>query len=263
MSEARKTMRELLGQREVKIGTYVSEFLTPSIGYIIKAAGYDFVTFDMEHSGFEFEAMRSALRYAEAAGLATAIRPPSKQYADIARALDIGVDALMVQSVATAQEVQEIVTFMKYPPKGKRGVTVEHYNDRFLPGPTAAKLAAANEATVLIALIETREGIENVEAIAGVEGVDCLYIGHVDLSVDIGLPDEYDHPRMIEAVTRIAKACRLHGKSFAWSVGSIGTLEEMRRLGADVIAYGGDASLLRDALAAGASDIRRRLAAAA
>jgi 2-keto-3-deoxy-L-rhamnonate aldolase RhmA len=256
-------MRELLGHREVKIGTYVSEFLTPSIGFIIKAAGYDFVTFDMEHSGFEFEAMRSALRYAEAAGLATALRPPSKQYADIARALDIGADALMVQTVASAEEAAEIVSFMKYPPKGKRGVTVDHYNDRFLPGPLRAKLAAANEETVLIACPESGKGIENVEAIAGVDGVDCLYIGHVDLSADIGLPGEYDHPRMVEAVTRVAKACRLHGKSFAWGVDSIGTLEEMRRLGADLIAYGGDASLLRDALAAGAADIRRRLAATA
>jgi len=260
-ASARRSMREMLATRDVKVGTFVAEFATPGIGYILKAAGCDFVGFDMEHSGLEFETMRALLRFAEAAGLATMVRPPSKQYHDIARTLDIGAEALMAQMVSTAEEAREIVAFMKYPPKGKRGVTVEHYYDRFAAGPLGPKLGAANQATALFALIETGQGVANADAIAAVDGVDCLWLGHVDLSVDLGIAGAYDDPRMMEAVTRVAAASRKHGKSFAWGVDTIGKLEDMRRLGADFINYGGDVSLLREALAAGVNDVRRRVAA--
>jgi 2-keto-3-deoxy-L-rhamnonate aldolase RhmA len=254
-------MRDLLSSRDVKIGHFVGEFLTPGIGYIVREAGCDYVTFDMEHSGLEFETVRTALRFAEAAGLATMVRPPSKLYPDIARTLDIGADAVMAQNVATAEEARAIVSFMKYPPQGMRGVTAGHYHDRFRGGPLGPKLVALNQSTALFALIESAEGVANAEAIAGTDGVDCLYVGHVDLSVDLGIPGQNDHPKIVDAVTKVAGACRKHGKSFAWSVGTVGTLEEARRLGADFIDYGGDASLLRDALAQGVAEIRRSLAA--
>src|SRR5262249_48560079 len=155
---------DLLASRDVKIGHFVGEFLTPGIGYIVREAGCDYVTFDMEHSGLEFETVRTALRFAEAAGLATMVRPPSKQYADIARTLDVGADAVMAQNVTTAEEAREIVSFMKYPPLGKRGVTTGHYHDRFAGGPLGPKLAAMNQATALFALIESGEGVANAEA---------------------------------------------------------------------------------------------------
>src|SRR5262245_8472408 len=163
---ARRSMRDLLGTRDVKIGHFVGEFMTPGIGYIIKAAGCDYVTFDMEHSGAEFETVRAALRFAEVAGLATMVRPPSKQYQDIARTLDIGADAIMAQNVDTAAEASEIVACMKYPPRGRRGATFVHYHDRFSAGPSAAKLAAANRGTALFALIESPAGVANADAIA-------------------------------------------------------------------------------------------------
>ena len=253
-------MRDLLASRDVKIGHFVGEFLTPGIGYIVREAGCDYVTFDMEHSGLEFETIRIALRFAEAAGLATMVRPPSKQYQDIARTLDIGADAIMAQTVATAEEAREIVAFMKYPPKGKRGVTVGHYYDGFGAGAIGPKLSAANQSTALFALIESAEGVANADSIASVDGVDCLYLGHVDLSVNLGIPSENSHPAIVEALGRVAAACRKHGKSLAWSVGTVGTLEQARRLGADFIDYGGDASLLRDAIAQGVGEIRRSLA---
>ena len=255
-----RTMHEMLGTQDVKVGHFVAEFATPGIGYILKAAGCDFVAFDMEHSGLEFETMRSVLRFAEAAGLATMVRPPSKQYQDITRALDIGAQSLMVQNVGTAEEARRIVSFMKYPPKGKRGVMVEYYQDGFAPGPVGPKIVAANQTRALFALIETGEGVANADAIAAVDGVDCLYIGHMDLSVDLGIEGQYEHPRMTEAIRAVATASRKHGKHFAWGVDSVGTLEDMRRLGADFIVYGSDISVLRDAVAAGIADVHRRCA---
>src|SRR5439155_20854406 len=110
-----------------------------------------------------------------------------------ARTVDIGADAIMAQTVDTAAEAREIVSFMKYPPKGKRGVTAEHYHDRFIAGPIGPKLAAANQSTALFALIESAKRVSNADAIAMVDGVDCLYVGHLDLSVDLGIAGESNH----------------------------------------------------------------------
>ena len=133
------TLRDLLARRDVKVGFWVNEFMTPAIGHILKAANCDLVTFDMEHSGLGFETIRAALRSAEAAGLATIVRPPSKQYHDIARALDIGAKSLMFQMVDTAEEAREIVACMKYRPRGIRGVTTQHFYDRFTDGALGAE----------------------------------------------------------------------------------------------------------------------------
>ena len=257
---ANPTLRDLLESREVKVGFWVNEFMTPAIGHILKAANCDLAVFDMEHSGLGFETIRGALRSAEAAGLATIIRPPSKLYHDIARALDIGAKSLMFQMVDTPQEAREIVSCMKYRPRGIRGVTTQHFYDRFTGGDLAPKLAAEDHATTMTALIESREGVENADAIAAVDGVDCLYLGEVDLSVDLGVAGEYGDERILEATHALAAACRNHGKHFIWDMGAPGRLEDMVRLGAEIVMCGADVLALRDAAAAAAADVRARCA---
>jgi 2-keto-3-deoxy-L-rhamnonate aldolase RhmA len=163
----------------------------------------------------------------------------------------------MFQMVDTADEARQIVACMKYRPWGVRGVTTQHFYDRFTGGTLEPKLKAEDEATTMIALVETRLGVSNADAIAAVEGVDGLYLGHVDLSVDLGIPGRYGDPRLLEA-TALAAACRKHGKHFVWDVGSTGELEDMVRLGADVIMCGADTGTLRDAIASVAADVRRR-----
>jgi 2-dehydro-3-deoxyglucarate aldolase/4-hydroxy-2-oxoheptanedioate aldolase len=255
------TLRDLLETRDVKIGFWVNEFMTPAIGHILKAANCDLVVFDMEHSGFELETIRTALRFAEAAGIAAVVRPPSKDYHDIARALDIGAKSLMFQMVDTPEEAQHIVKCMKYRPRGIRGVTTQHFYDRFAGGELAPKLAAEDRATTMIALIESARGVKNAEAIAAVDGVDCLYLGQVDLSVDLGITGRFDDPRLLEATHVLAEACRKHGKHFIWDTGAPGRLEDMIRLGARIIMCGADTLTLRDAVATASADIRRRFSA--
>jgi 4-hydroxy-2-oxoheptanedioate aldolase len=259
MSEnARRGMRDLLATRDVKIGHFVGEFMTPGIGHIIKAAGCDYVTFDMEHSGVDFETVRAALRFAEVAGLATMVRPPSKQYQDIARTLDIGADAIMAQSVDTAEEAGEIVACMKYPPRGRRGATFGHYHDRFAAGPIGPKLSAANEATALFALIESPAGVANADDIAAVDGVDMVLVGLNDLLADWGIPGEYDHPRVREAYERTIAACRARGKHCG--VGGLATrpdlVAEFVKMGARYVSTGTDLGFLIGASTARAKAVR-------
>jgi 2-keto-3-deoxy-L-rhamnonate aldolase RhmA len=250
------TIRDYLDSPGVKVGFWVNEFMTPAIGHIVKAAHCDLVVFDMEHSGIGFDTVRAALRSAEAAGLATIVRPPSKLYHDIARALDIGAKSLMFQMVDTAEQAREIVASMKYRPRGIRGVTTQHYYDRFSGGDLPVKLAAEDHATTMIALIETQHGVDNADAIAAVEGVDCLYLGHVDLSVDLAIAGQYDDLRLLDATYALADACRKHGKSFIWDLGSAGTLDEMLRRGAKIVMCGSDTGTLISAVGAATASVR-------
>src|SRR5581483_7670074 len=101
---AAKSLKEMAGGKEPKFGHFIVEFATPGIGHILKSAGCDFVVFDLEHSGFGFETVKSAIRYFEAADLPVIVRAPSKEYHHIARAMDMGAEGLMLPMVSGAKE---------------------------------------------------------------------------------------------------------------------------------------------------------------
>jgi len=194
-----------------KFGHFIVEFATPGIGHIMKSAGCDFTLFDLEHSGFGFETVKSALRYFEAADLPAIVRVPSREYHHIARAMDMGAEGLMLPMVGNVDEVRHIVNSMKYHPAGKRGVALQVAHDRYRPGTVADKFLAANQRTTLFCQIETEEGVKNADKMAAIEGVDCLWVGHFDLSVSLGIPGQFDHPLLVETVDRAIAKCNEHG----------------------------------------------------
>ena len=218
-----------------KFGNFVVEFATPGIGHILKAAGCDFVLFDMEHSGFGFETVKSAIRYTEAAQLPTIVRVPSREYNHISRAADMGAEGIMLPMVGSAAEARQIVDSMKYFPEGRRGVALQVAHDRYRPGPLKAKFAAANKRTTLFAQIETAEGVANADKIAALADVDCLWIGHMDLSASLGIPGEFDDPKFHQAVAKVVAAARKHRKSLGRLVATVeqggNLLPVMRLLG--------------------------------
>ena len=144
-------LKDLAKTKKLKVGHFIVEFATPGIGHIMKSAGCDFVLFDMEHSGFGFETVKSAMRYFEAAELPTIVRVPSKEYHHIARACDMGAEGIMLPMVGTAEEARHILDCMKYHPDGKRGVALQVAHDNYRGGAVPDKLANANERTTFFA----------------------------------------------------------------------------------------------------------------
>src|SRR6476619_1653716 len=138
-----KDLKAMAGSRQARLGHFIVEFATPGIGHILKSAGCDFVLFDLEHSGFGFETVKSAMRYFEAADLPVIIRAPSKDYHHIARAMDMGAEGLMLPMVASAAEAKHILNSMKYSPEGGRGVALQVSHDRYRPGAVNDKFTAA------------------------------------------------------------------------------------------------------------------------
>jgi len=247
---------DLLDRKGLKLGHYVGEFATPGIGYILKEAGAEFVFFDMEHSGNSFETVHRTLRYFEAAGLPSMVRLPSDSYDHIARALDVGAEAIVVPMVGSADQARAIVEKMKYTPKGKRGVALALANDRYKMGPVDAALAAANERTRLVCLIETVDGVANVDEIAAVEGVDVLWVGHFDLTCSMGIPAQFDHPDYKAALQKVLKAGQKHGKGLGRMVADIDSGIALADEGWDLIIYHGDVWLYQNAVRQGIDGIR-------
>ena len=249
-------LKALTRTREPKFGHFIVEFATPGIGHILKSAGCEFALFDMEHSGFGMETLKSAIRYFEAASLPAIVRVPSKEYHHIARACDAGAEGLMLPMVGTPDEVRRIIASMKYHPQGSRGVALQIAHDNYRPGTVADKFGRANARTTFVCQIETAEGVENADAIAAIDGVDLLWIGHFDLSVSLGIPGAFDDPKFKNAVERVVGAARRHGRSLGRLVPTVEQGIEVNRLGFDFICYSGDVWVLHDALAAALARLR-------
>jgi 2-keto-3-deoxy-L-rhamnonate aldolase RhmA len=231
-----------------RIGTMLMEFCSPGIGHILKHGGCDWALIDMEHTGMSFETARVLVASASAAGLTVLIKPPSKGERDITLSCDIGADGLVVPHVGSAEQARETVAHMRYPPAGHRGAAFRMAHDGYAPGSLADKLERANRELVLLALIEDRAGLENVDAIAAVDGVDGLCLGHTDLTLSLGVPGDVKSATFVEAQETVARACRANGKLYCRAIGSLDEGVDAYRNGATMLLYSGDVWILQDAL---------------
>jgi len=183
-------------------------------------------------------------------------RVPRSEYHFIARALDVGALGVMVPMVGTADEAAHIVSCARYPPQGRRGAAFGFAHDDYQGGNVPEKIAALHARTLLIAQIETVEGLRNVEAIAAVPGIDVLWLGHFDLTNSMGIPGAFDHPDYVAAVARIVAACEQAGKVAAFLATDERSARDAVARGFRMFAYGIDQLMLQEALRAGLSMLR-------
>jgi 2-keto-3-deoxy-L-rhamnonate aldolase RhmA len=231
------------------LGSMVFEFFTPGIARICANAGAEFVMYCMEHTGAGFETLKPQFALCRALGVVPLVRVPATEYHFVARALDVGALGVMVPLVDTAEQAARIVSFTRYPPKGRRGAAFGFAHDDYQGGDVVEKMRAIHERTLVICMIETRAGLDNVEAIAAVDGVDVVWLGHFDLTNFLGIPGEFSHPQYRGAVQRIAAAAKKHGKSAGYMAASAELGREYLGHGYRMIATGTDQGLLQNATA--------------
>jgi 2-keto-3-deoxy-L-rhamnonate aldolase RhmA len=236
-------------------GTMAFEFFSPGLPAIAEAAGAEFLMLHMEHSGASIETMKAVI--AGCKTIAPYVRVPVLQYHFIARMLDAGAMGIMVPMVETAAQAAEFVAATRYPPAGRRGAAFGvAAHDDYAGGPVPELIAAANRRTHVIAMIETPGGVENVDAIAAIPGVDVVWLGHFDLTNFLGIPAQFDHPRYLDAVDKILAACKKHGKTPGFMAGDETWARDYKAKGFRMIAYSTDVMILRDGLARGLKVLR-------
>jgi len=254
-----KTLKELCRKQGPKLGTYVAEFATPGIGHILRSAGCEYVLFGMEHSGFSIETTKAMLRVMEAAALPVIVHVPTCSYADIAHVCDVGAEGILTPMTSTADQARAALDAMKYPPLGNRSCGMPIAYERH-EGTMIEQITAANARTVYVPLIETAAGVENAEEIAALDGVDAIWVGQLDLSISLGIPNQLDHPLFLSAIERVAIAGRRHGKAMAILAATVDQGRAFYEIGYDMICFSEDALIYRDALSAGLSELRVKLA---
>ncbi len=240
----------------VAVGTMVFEFNSSGIARLAATAGAEFVIFDMEHTGWSVETIRTLLATAQAAETVPMVRVPATEYHFLARVLDVGARGVMVPMVSGAEQAERIVRYAKYPPAGRRGAAFGVAHDDYDAGDIHATMREANDEVLLIAHIETAEGLENADAIAAVEGIDVLWIGQSDLTNSLGIPGDFDHPDFQRALDRVVEACRKNGKAAGYMTLNVDEGRALLDRGFRCLAYGGDLWLYQRALREGIRDLR-------
>jgi 2-dehydro-3-deoxyglucarate aldolase/4-hydroxy-2-oxoheptanedioate aldolase len=237
-------------------GAMVFECFVPGLPQICRNAGADFVLYDMEHTGLGFETLKTQFALCRGLSIVPMVRVPRGEYHFIARALDVGAMGVMVPMVGTPEDASGIVACTRYPPLGRRGAAFGFAHDDYEGGDVVAKMAALHARTMVIAQIETAEGLAHVERIAAVPGVDALWIGHFDLTNFMGFPGGFKHPDYLAAVDRIVAACATHGKTAAFLATDDDWAREYAAKGFRLFAYGIDQLMLQQALGSGLSVLR-------
>lgn len=206
------TLRAKLDRGEVAVGHMVTEFWTRGITNVLEVAGFDFVLFDLEHSGASMSDLADQLAWTKGTSLTSIVRIPAGMNAYVSRALDAGADGIMVPQVESVEDVRAAVRAAKYPPLGRRGMTHVGAHDDYGQRSTTEVLANANRETILIVQIETADALADVDSIVREPGVDIAWPGPVDLGVALapesGKRDEIVH----DAIIRVVDACRSAGR---------------------------------------------------
>ncbi len=241
---ARKGLRQRAIAGEQVLGSMVFEFFTPGIAQVMKLAGCEYLIYDMEHAGFSIESLKTQVAHCRGLGIAPMVRVPRGEYHFLARALDVGAQGVMVPMVDSVEQARAIAEATHYPPKGRRGAAFGFPHDDYEPGDPAAKMKSADARNFVIAQIETERGLDCVEEIAAVDGIDCLWLGHFDLTNFLGIPGQFDNPQYVAAVKRIVAAGRKHKKALGFMAADATWAKQYKRYGFNVIATGTDHGIL-------------------
>lgn len=241
---ARRSLRQRALAGETVLGSMVFEFFTPGIAQVLRLAGCEYAIYDMEHAGLSLETLKVQVAHCRGTGIAPMVRVPRAEYHFLARALDVGAQGLMVPMVDSVEQARLIAEATHYPPAGRRGAAFAFAHDDYEPGDPATKMKAANARNLVIAQIETERGLECVEEIAAVEGIDCLWLGHFDLTNFMGIPGQFDSPAYLAAVNRIVAAGRKHRKALGFMAADERWAKQYKKLGFNMIATGTDHGIL-------------------
>lgn len=219
----------------------------PGAPCVFAAAGYDFCFIDMEHGCYNMETVADLIRGAKSAGIAPLIRVPRLETFFISRVLDAGAEGVMVPMVSTKEEAEAIVRFGRYDPIGQRGLGAQTGMTDLRPRPAASIMKEANENTLLIAQIETKEAVKNIDEILSVEGIDVGLIGPNDLSVSLGIPDQLSSEIIQEAIGKVVESARRNKKASGIHIGSIEAIKKWRAKGMTVLACSTDTAFMFNA----------------
>ena len=246
MNLKNNSIKKRLKAGEVCFGTMLRILKSPQAVALYASAGWDYIILDTEHNDYDYETLGNFSFVAKYEDMALFVRVPDKLYHQMAQMLDIGAEGLILPQVKTLEETQRIIQATKYAPMGKRGVSVSSIVTRYREYSQVEYTKWANEEVMIIVQIESEEGVSNVEKIVSVPGVDAVMIGPADLTQDMGIPGQINHPRTQAAFREVIMQCNKYGVAPGIHLSDIGDVKKWKGEGMRFITYSYDSKFLKD-----------------
>lgn len=233
---------------------------SPDIARVAKATGHDFLFLDAQHSIFNIESIAAIGQTALAIGVSPLVRVRSLEDPDVPLLLDNCIAGIVFPDINNAAEARRAVDRCRFPPLGRRSVSGGYPQLDYRSIPVARATAALDAATLVVCMVETAEGLENLEEICAVPGVDVVHIGANDLLVSLGKPGQFDDPVIVEAMDRAVTATAKH-QSFAGCGGNRDVTRQAASIqrGIRFVTTQSDIGFLAAAAARWTADLQRAL----
>jgi len=205
------TVKKALAEGRVQLGTGFWQLRSPEVARLLAAAGFHWAFLDTEHGGFDLETIQDISRVAALAGLSPIVRVADLQYALVARAFDCGAQGVIFPRVESPELLEKAVSWVKFPPVGVRGYGLATVQVDYEAASFNQIIEHMNANTMVVLQIETRRALEAREELLSIPGIDAVMIGPADLSISLGVPGEFQHPKMVEAMEAVRDTCNRKG----------------------------------------------------
>jgi len=200
-------VKQALGAGKLQLGVALWQLRSAEIARLYAAAGFDWIFLDTEHGGFDMETVQDICRVANLARIAPIVRATDVQYPLIARALDCGAQGIIFPRVESPELLERAVSWTQFPPRGARGFGLAGPQIGYGAHAMGEVIGHMNANTLVVLQIETVRAFEARDELLSVPGIDAVLIGPADLSVSLGVPGEFQHPRMVETIEAIRHSC--------------------------------------------------------
>lgn len=205
------TVKKALAEGKVQLGCGFGTFRSEDVARILMKAGFQWAFVDTEHGGFGIETVNDICRVASYVGFCPIVRVADMQYPLVSRALDAGAQGIIFPRVESPELLEKAVSWTKFPPAGIRGFGLNALFVEFEKVSVAQMIEHFNANTLVVLQIETRRAVDVRDELLSVPGIDAVMVGPVDLSISLGVPGDFQHPKMVDAMEKIRDSCIAHG----------------------------------------------------
>ena len=230
------------------LGTMIVQVRAPAFIQLFASYGLEFFIIDMEHGSYSFETAADLIQVARLAGITPLVRVNEPHYHLISRLLDAGAQGIMTPRVETVEKVHKLLTASHYPPQGERGFSRLAAHLNYADVDVAAYAEYANTNLVNLIQIETARGVEEIDSLVTVPGVDGVIVGMEDLALSLGLGGDTRHALAVEMLERIVSACEKHHVPWGLHLADVERLEQWIRRGMQLVTFSSDVWMFQQVL---------------
>ncbi len=239
-------VKKALREGRLQLGCSFAQLRSPAVATILGKAGLDWCYLDAEHGPFDFGMLQDLCRASIAAGMAPIVRVADVQYHLIARSLDCGAMGILLPRVESPEILARAASWTFFPPVGIRGYGFTQHNVDYEPVTIPQIIQHSNDNTMLVFQIETQAALDARDELISVPGVDAVMVGPADLSISLGIPGQFEHPKLIDAIDKIIETCQRRHVAPGIHIRSLHLAKFWRDRGMRFLSTGGDALFLFD-----------------